>query len=55
MTDNTILCEAIGCNLVADTEVRLNAGTKGIVSLYLCANCRSKLRFDETAKEDLIK
>jgi hypothetical protein len=48
MTADNIICEAYSCNLVADTEVHLNAGTKGILTIYLCAKCRSKLHFDET-------
>jgi len=52
---HSITCEAINCYLKADTEVHLKVGTKGMIPLFLCANCKSKLLVDDTTESELLK
>jgi hypothetical protein len=48
---HNIMCEAIDCYSKADTEVHLKVGTKGIIPLFLCTKCRSKLALDEVSAD----
>jgi hypothetical protein len=38
------VCDAVGCNLGATTELQVNAGQKGSITLYLCGSCVNKFR-----------
>jgi hypothetical protein len=48
---HSITCEAVNCYSKADTEVYLKVGTKGMISLFLCTNCKSKLLLDDTTEK----
>jgi hypothetical protein len=38
------ICDAVGCNLRATTELKVNAGQNRSITLYLCGNCVNKFR-----------
>jgi hypothetical protein len=38
------ICDAVGCNLKATTELQVNAGQKRSITLYLCGSCVNKFR-----------
>ena len=40
-------CEAVGCYSKVSIEIYLKVGTKGIIPLFLCANCKAKLCPDD--------
>jgi hypothetical protein len=40
-------CEAVGCYSKASIEIHLKVGTKGMIPLFLCANCTPKLCPDD--------
>jgi hypothetical protein len=44
------ICDSIGCNLRATTELHVNAGKKRSIILYLCGNCVNKFRDSPTEK-----
>ncbi|HEY7078839.1 MAG TPA: hypothetical protein VH500_03995 [Nitrososphaeraceae archaeon] len=46
MNNDNLVCEAVGCRSMADTEVHINVD-KGIIPLFLCSKCRSKFHLDE--------
>jgi hypothetical protein len=48
---HSVICEALECYSKADTKVHLKVGTKGIIPLFLCTNCKSKLCLETTEGE----
>jgi hypothetical protein len=51
---HNIMCEAVGCYSQADTKVHVKVGSKGLIPVFLCTMCKSKLRL-ETAESELLK
>jgi hypothetical protein len=49
-TNNTI-CEAVGCDEKAVTEIQVDTGQSGSITLSLCNNCVSK--FSDPAKPEV--
>lgn len=44
--DNSI-CEAIDCNAKAGKTIEVNAGTYGVLKIFLCTNCIDKFKEDK--------
>jgi hypothetical protein len=44
--DNNVICEANGCYKQATSEIKLNVGHFGKISLHLCRNCVPKFVID---------
>jgi hypothetical protein len=53
--NNGIVCEAIGCYSKATDRIVLNIGSEITISLFLCTNCKSKLRLGETAENEILE
>jgi hypothetical protein len=45
------ICDSVGCNLRAITELHVNAGQKRSITLYLCGNCVNKFRDSPNGKD----
>lgn len=45
--ESNIICEAWDCNEVATKTIGVNAGTYGVIQLYVCRDCISK--FEDTS------
>ena len=43
---NKEICNALGCNSISQTEIRLYAGDKKII-ISVCNNCLKKFKEDE--------
>jgi hypothetical protein len=43
-SETSSICNAVGCNAGATTEIQVNAGQKGSITLSLCGNCVDKFR-----------
>ncbi len=52
MSNDNFVCEAVGCHSKADTEVRVKVA-KGMICLFLCSTCKSKLRLDESTLREI--
>jgi hypothetical protein len=49
-TNNSIICEAVGCSAKATTKVTTRLGSDGTILLFLCDNCNSKFMLSEIAE-----
>jgi hypothetical protein len=42
MTNNNLICEAVGCDAAATTKVAARLGHEEAIILFLCENCKPK-------------
>jgi hypothetical protein len=52
---HNIMCEAVGCYSQADTKIHLKVGSKGIIPLFLCTTCKSKLHLSESSEDQMLQ
>ncbi len=41
-TNNSVICEAVGCYAKATTKVAARLGSEGTIVLFLCDTCKPK-------------
>jgi hypothetical protein len=52
--NNNVICEAVECNAQATSKLAIRVGTKGVIFLFLCDNCRPKFlssTYEDSKKE----
>ncbi|MGB6672380.1 MAG: hypothetical protein WBE34_08100 [Candidatus Nitrosopolaris sp.] len=49
-TNNSVICEGVGCSAKATTKVTTRLGSDGTILLFLCDNCNSKFMRSEIAE-----
>ena len=49
-TNNSVICEAVGCSAKATTKVTTRLGSEGTIFLFLCDNCKPKFTNSERAE-----